>query len=100
MFPDSSIAKNFTCGKTKCSYLISFGVAPYFKLIFHDTLNTIDKFVALFDESFNPSSKTGQMDLHIRYWDTTNNCVATRYYNSEFMGKVLLKIFMKSLNSV
>ena len=23
----------------------------------------------------------------IRYWDTTNNCVTTHYYNSEFMGK-------------
>ena len=33
MFPDSSIDKNFTCGKTKCSYVISFGVALCFKLI-------------------------------------------------------------------
>ena len=87
MFPECSIAKNFACGKTKCSYLISFIVAPYFKLILDYTLSSIDKFVASFDESFNPSSKTDQMDLHITYWDTTNNCVTTHYYNSEFMGK-------------
>ena len=87
MFPDSSIAKNFACGKTKCSCLISFGVAPYFKLILDETLSSIDKFVALFDESFNPSFKTGQMDLHRRFWHTTNNCVTTRYLNSEFIGK-------------
>ena len=31
MFPDSQIAKQFQCGKTKCSYLINFGLAPYFK---------------------------------------------------------------------
>ena len=59
----------------------------YFKLILDETLNSIDKFVALFDESFNPLSKTGQIDLHIKFWHTINNCVATCYFNSEFMGK-------------
>ena len=87
MLPYSSIAKNFACRKTKCSYLVSFSVAPYFKLVLDDTLSSIDTFVAWFDESFNLSSKTGQMDLHVRYWDTTGNYVTTCYYNSEFMGK-------------
>ena len=27
------------------------------------------------------------MDLHIKFWHTTNNCVTTCYFNSEFMGK-------------
>ena len=30
MFPDSGIAKTFTCGATKCAYLTCFGLAPYF----------------------------------------------------------------------
>ena len=30
MFPDSGIAKSFTCGATKCAYLTCFGLAPYF----------------------------------------------------------------------
>ena len=30
MFPDSGIAKTFTCGATKCTYLTCFGLAPYF----------------------------------------------------------------------
>ena len=34
MFPDSATAKQFQCGKTKCSYLISYGIAPYY----HDIL--------------------------------------------------------------
>ena len=34
MFPDSRIAHNFNCGKTECSYLACFGLAPYF----HDKL--------------------------------------------------------------
>ena len=31
MFPDSKIAQNFTCGKTKCSYILSHGIAPFVK---------------------------------------------------------------------
>ena len=31
MFPDSQITKQFQCGKTKCSYISNFGLAPYFK---------------------------------------------------------------------
>ena len=30
MFPDSQIAQKFSCGKTKCSYLITHGLASYF----------------------------------------------------------------------
>jgi len=30
MFPDSQIACRFACGETKCSYLIRFGLAPFF----------------------------------------------------------------------
>ena len=57
MFPDSTISTNFAHGKTKFRYLISFGVAPYFKLILNNMCGSIDKFVALLNESFNPSSK-------------------------------------------
>ena len=27
MFPDSEIAKKFSCGKTKCAYLVKYGLA-------------------------------------------------------------------------
>ena len=30
-FPDSRIAHNMSCGPTKLSYLICFGIAPFFK---------------------------------------------------------------------
>ena len=49
MFPDSNIAKNFSCGKTKCSYLISFGISPYFKELLDSTLGDVDYYVAFFD---------------------------------------------------
>ena len=31
MFPDSKIAQNFTCGKTKCSYILCHGIVPFVK---------------------------------------------------------------------
>ena len=52
MFPDSNIAKNFACGKTRCSYIVTFGLAPYFKGLLNDTLSSLDCFVAMFDESY------------------------------------------------
>ena len=33
MFPSSIIAQHMSCGPTKLSYLISFGIAPYFRAI-------------------------------------------------------------------
>ena len=36
MFPDSAIAKGFTCGTTNCSDIICFGVVPYMKAILDD----------------------------------------------------------------
>ena len=43
----------------------------------------------MFDESYNKISKQGQMDLHVCFWDIENNCVATWYFNSEFLGKAV-----------
>ena len=57
MFPDSAIAKYFTCGATKCSYIICFGVAPYMKAILDDIISGLDTYFAVFDESFNKSAK-------------------------------------------
>ena len=31
--------------------------------------------------------KKGQMDMLIRYCDTSTNAVSTKHYNSEFLGK-------------
>ena len=98
MFPDSNIAKNFACGKTKCSYIVTYGLAPYFKSLLNDTLSSLDCFVAMFDESYNKISKRGQMDLHVRFWDIENNCVATRYFNSKFLGKAAAQDIYEKFN--
>ena len=91
MFPDSKIAENFSCGKTKCSYVVCFGRAPYFKGILTEILCNVEYILALFDELFNKTSKRGQMDMHVRCWDNNHNYVATRYYHSQFIGKASAK---------
>ena len=98
MFSDSKIAEKFSCGKTKCSYIVCFGIAPYFKGQLDNTFTEAEHLVAMFDESFNKTSQKGQMDMHVRFWDDDKNRVATRYYNSEFMGKASAKDIFESFN--
>ena len=31
MFPDSKVTEDFSCGKTKCSYILCHGMAPFVK---------------------------------------------------------------------
>ena len=38
MFLDSDIVKSFTCAKTKCRYMIVYGLAPYFQSCLLDDL--------------------------------------------------------------
>ena len=100
MFPDSKVAKDFTCGKTKCSHLVNHGIAPYFHELLYSQLNSLDHFVAMFDESHNKIAKEGQMDLHIRFWDDTEDIVATRTTIQNFWEKQLPWTFIRNLKIV
>jgi len=84
MFPDSDIAKQFQCGKTKCSYLITHGIAPYY----HDN-----------DESLNKALQEEQMDIQVRFWDCNINRVQTRYYGSQFLGHTRASDMMTNFKS-
>ena len=98
MFPDRAITKGFTCGTTKCGYIICFDVALYMEAVLDDIISSLDTYVALFDESFNKSAKKGQMDLHVRFWDT-KKCFVVIYYiiTLNFLERLLLMIYMKNL---
>ena len=86
MFPDSDIARNFSFGRTKASYMTRFGLGPYFHdLLTQEAGRSEDGYVVLFDESLNKITKTCQMDVYIRLWDV-NECVTTRYFTSKFLG--------------
>ena len=105
IFPDSKIARQYSCGKTKCGYLIKYGLAPYFQqqilaaLSHQDCLNSVS-----FDESFNKTIQEEQMDLLLSFWDREKKRVVSRYFESEFLGHTkasdLLKHFQKALRSL
>ena len=84
MFPDSDIAKKFTSGEKKASYLICFGIAPHLKSLLKEKIKSSDSYVLLFDETLNPELQKKQMDFHVRIWN--HDMVETCYYNSEFLG--------------
>ena len=52
MFPDSGLANNFSCGKTKCGFIVKFGISLYFAELLNSHLKDVEYFAALFDESF------------------------------------------------
>ena len=100
-FPDSNIAKNFKCGKTKCAYISKFGLAPHFKQLLSKKVST-DDYVLLFDESLNAKTQTKQCDFHVRLWE--GDSVASRYFDSLFMGHAtaadLKEVFHKSTDEL
>jgi len=104
MFSDSEIAGKFTLSPTKASYVIVYGLAPYFRSALEDVLKTCTSYVACFDEALNKVSQRGQMDIVVRFWDPSTNAVATRYLTSVFLGHAtasdLEKKFKEGLGSL
>ena len=100
MFPDSSIARSFSCGEKKCAYLICCGLTPYFKQQLQDQERILDSFVILFDESHNDYTHNQQMDIHIRFYDETRNAVHTRYMTSAFLGHATAAIMVDAFLDV
>ena len=59
MFTDSKIVKPFQLNKTKCGYIMNFGLAPYFKDFLLKEIKASDCFRVSFDESMNKSIARG-----------------------------------------
>ncbi|KAL3063671.1 hypothetical protein OYC64_000077 [Pagothenia borchgrevinki] len=94
MFPDSDIAKTFTCGDDKTAYITKFGLAPHIK---RDLVSKINNgpFVLMFDESLNQTTKNKQLDLHVRFWEEEQ--VHSRYLGSQFMGHATAKDLLEQV---
>ncbi|TKS80447.1 hypothetical protein D9C73_013320 [Collichthys lucidus] len=91
MFPDSDIAKTFTCGKDKTSYIARFGLAKFIK---QDLVSKVTgPYVIMFDESLNQTSKKKQLDIHVRFWD--DDKVHSRYLGSHFIGHATAQDLLK-----
>ena len=83
MFPDSEVAKNFSCSESKARYMATFGLAPYLLELLMEKVKD-DCFVLLFDESLNKKVQQKQLDIYLRFWN--GNEVQSRYFTSIFMG--------------
>ena len=70
MFPDSKIANKFSLGRTKCSYMLTYGISPYFASLLLDIKHN-DNFSIFFDESLNSLTANEQ----ITFWDKLNSKV-------------------------
>ena len=64
MFPDSEVAQKFQLGRTKLSYMISYGLVPYFRDILDKQLTSCDNFRISFDEAFNDVSQKKTNGYH------------------------------------
>ena len=93
MFPNSSIAQHMSCGPTKLSYLISFGIAPYFRELLLADIKKASCFVVSFDESYNHELQKEQMDFTVRYFK--NDKVESRYLTSLFLSHTTAKDLKK-----
>ena len=87
MFPDSTIAKSFTLGRTKCGYYITYGIAAYFGGLIKTLINKLPCFSLSFDETLNRVQRVEQMDMNVRYWDDGNGLVKLNYATSRFFKR-------------
>ena len=84
MFPDSQFAKNYSQGKTRISYNINCGIAPYFKeKLLCDVCNT--PFCIKFDDTTNGQVKK-QCDAYLLYWSKSYDQIVNTFCGSLFVG--------------
>ena len=108
MFPDSQRAKSIQMLKTKCSYYIMYGLAPYYKEELIQKIEASPNYSILFDESLNHCLQDEQLDVHpfnnqmmIRFWDKETIQVETRYFDSRFFKRLNAdNILSELLNSI
>ena len=85
-FPDSSIAGSVTIGPTKMSYMVSYGLGPYFRqMIIKDIMEGNSYFTLHFDEIVSAQTKK-HMDLLVRYWSEREHVVNVKYITSIMFG--------------
>ena len=85
-FPDSQIAKNVAVGPKKMSYVVGYGLGPYFTKLNVNNLVAGNSFFTLhFDETVT-AQKRKQMDLLVHFWSEIHNEVKVKYLTSIMFG--------------
>ena len=86
MFTNSEIAKDFQLSRTKLTYMINFGIAPYFHQLLIDELKNCNYYSLSSNESLNDFMQICQMDINICFWSKAKKKAFVRYFDSKFLG--------------
>lgn len=97
LFPDSEIAKNMQLSKDKIAYMIVYGISLHIRDIILEKIIPCEYFVLGFDESFNKVSQKQQLDVNVRFWDSSDNNVKTVYFTSAFLGRTTASHLLEAL---
>ena len=87
MFHDSQIAKDFTCGRKKLSYMISDGVGLYIKeQLKHEIVNSGNFYSLLIDESPISEKRVKQLDVNVRFFSESQQQLILHHLESYHIG--------------
>ena len=104
MFVDSAIATEFTLSKTKCGYVVKYGISPWIKENLRKDVCNSPFYSVSFDESLNKQMQEIQMDIQIRFWCDRTNKAVTQYWGSQFQmntdANTLSENLLKSLEGL
>ena len=67
--------------------MILYGLGPYYKNELIKRINDSIYYSVSFDEALNSVIQKCQMDVNIRYWDSTERKIKTRYFDSQFLER-------------
>jgi hypothetical protein len=96
MFPDSKIAADYAMKDRKLSYVVSHGTGHFFVRELVKDVNKAPSYSLLFDETTIVGVRK-QLDLHIRYWSESKQCVVTRYWKSIMLGHATADIISRHI---
>ena len=72
--------------KKEMKYIINHELAPYFKYILTEDIDSADFLSVCFNKSLNKTTQNCEMDLILQYWDNVENKVQVYYWNNLFLG--------------
>ena len=105
LFPGSKIPEQLELGRTKLSYLLQFGLAPYYKKQLFSSLLPVTsfapKFVSCFDEAITSRSGNKWMFyFYFFYFYEEKQQVVRSYIGSHFLGHANTEERFQSIQAV
>nr|XP_037284486.1 uncharacterized protein LOC119177183 [Rhipicephalus microplus] len=95
MFPDSDIAKKFSCGRIKLARIVSDGLGPYFKgQVVTELCQPNVYFSIMIDETPKPELRVQQLDVLVRYFSSSQQEVVVEHVQSFDLRRATAEIIV------